>query len=142
MSGALQALIGSSAENLASFSLTVANGSGVGFIHASLGGGQGAISPASFRGDSVAFARSIPGVGVGKRDFQFGVLNNARTQNRLDRIVVADGDGNPRIFRAAEAAAFVNDASTSHWQWGDGTDPVYDAGDDTEVHTMRVYWKV
>lgn len=125
MTGVLNAMV---AGRSAHFSLTVGTSGGVyGFDQ----GDYGSISPSSLRGANVELIYANPG----NSDLLIQITGNL-PQSLFTHVTVEDGTGVKRNYLASTATYAVIGGSQTQWKWGTGSSPVWNAGDETEVHPV------
>lgn len=125
MTGVLNAMV---AGRSAHFSLTVATSGGVyGFDR----GDYGSLSPSTLRGALVDLLYANPGA----QDLLIE-LSGSFQQSFFTHVNVEDGTGTKRIYLSSAATFSVIGGTRSQWRWGTGSSPVWNSGDETEVHPV------
>lgn len=126
-----------------SFTLTVGEVSVVVGINDAIGcGSTTAPDPPVARGVRINQIGTTTSV---SRDFavsMYGPLNGEIPfgENFLREIVLDDYNDVERTYVMADNDAWTAPSTFGSWEWGDGTDDVYRAGDDGETKPVTIRW--
>lgn len=100
--------------------------------------GGGTVTP------SKAFGLDVQGASsdTSTHDFRFAITRaSGGTASFFRRLIVEDGTGARRQYDTASATyANVGGGSVAQWQWGNGSNPVWQSGDVGETHTVELYF--
>ena len=129
MTGVLNVVVSSGP----SCNIAVTVGSNAGLHGYSTSGGLGSVTPASALGQAITVIDSVDA----SKDLSF-VLGGSLSQSFFRHLIVNDGAGSSRKYNSADAT-FGTGAGQSGWDWGDGSNKVWNSADAGEVHVVQVF---